>query len=72
MITGLTDPKIWGEIEKTKPFAFFKKPVPIPDFLESVARALGPVSESISTVEETGTNGENQDLESQFHILKRK
>ena len=70
MITGLSDPSIWEEIEKAKPFAFFKKPIPIPDFLEVVGRALGPIPEAISTLEETRTIDVDQNLESFFYKLK--
>jgi len=70
MITGLSDPSIWEEIEKTKPFAFFKKPIPIPDFLEVVGRALGPIPEAISTLEETRTIDVDQNLESFFYKMK--
>src|SRR5512140_3017144 len=43
LITGLTDPKIRKAIAEAGANAFFIKPVPIADFLDSVERHLGLV-----------------------------
>jgi DNA-binding response OmpR family regulator len=43
LITGLTDPKIRKQVAEAGADAFFIKPVPIADFLDSVERHLGVV-----------------------------
>ena len=43
LITGLTDPKIRKQVAEAGADAFFIKPVPIADFLDSVERHLGLV-----------------------------
>jgi len=43
LITGLTDPKVRKEVAEAGADAFFIKPVPIADFLDSVERHLGLV-----------------------------
>ncbi len=43
LITGLTDPKVRKEVAEARADAFFIKPVPIADFLDSVERHLGLV-----------------------------
>src|SRR3990172_991929 len=72
MITGLSDPKIWEQMEKEHPTALFKKPVPIPDFLDAVIQALEPVIGSNLSAGELHTIDDDQELKSLFHDLKNK
>ena len=41
IITGMTDPNVLDEIDKSEPDAFFQKPVSISDFLDVVQQLLG-------------------------------
>jgi two-component system, response regulator, stage 0 sporulation protein F len=70
MITGLTDPDVLQEIEEALPFSVFKKPVPIPDFLDAVVRALEPLSLSNSTDQDHFPIENEQELVDLFHELK--
>jgi len=47
LITGLTDPKVRREVAEAGADAFFIKPVPIADFLDSVERHLGLVEAAL-------------------------
>jgi CheY-like chemotaxis protein len=49
MISGQTDPKIWEEMEAAKPYAIFRKPIDIPEFLEKVIQFLGSEKTTIPT-----------------------
>ena len=64
LITGQTDPKVRKEVAEAGADAFFIKPVPIADFLDSVERHLGLV-ESILPPEPIATD---EDVEVQRNL----
>ena len=67
LITGQTDPKIRERVAEAGADAFFIKPVPIADFLDSVERLLGLV-ETILTPEPIAT-GKTDELQTNIPDL---
>lgn len=50
LITGMTDPRIRKQVAEAGAYAFFLKPIEMPDFLDAAERALGLVEGALPMV----------------------